>query len=243
MSRSESGPSANTGTLGQVTQLLDAVREGRPGAEDDLLEKVQHRLHCMARKMLAKSPTISRWEQTGDVFSQLWMQLRPVLLAEAIHDRRHFFRLATLRMNHLLCDLARRYRGPESFAAHHATGISATAAEAIARTPSSNDGNPHDIRSAGKRGPKPTPSQFMGNPPPGPPTAVILKDDHFLVHELLANLTDDDAELVGLVYYQELTRVEAAEVMNIDESTARRRLKRAERRMGELLRSRREGYR
>ena len=239
MPSSETPTSRQAGTLGQITELLEGIRQGRPAAENALMEEVQGRLRRLAQKMLHRSPAVARWEQTDDVFSELWMQLRPVLLAESIRDRRHFFRLATLRMNRLLCDLARRYRGPESFAAHHATGVSATQAEALVRShqrrgnPSLSPPEQHGVSR------RPTPSQFMGNPQPGPVTAVILKDDHFLIHETLSGLAEEDFEILGLIYYQELTQAEAAELLNVDERTVRRRLARAYRCMGQLLGARR----
>jgi len=79
----------------------------------------------------------------------------------------------------------------------------------------------------------------MGNPQPGPVTAVILKDDHFLIHETLSGLAEEDFEILGLIYYQELTQAEAAELLNVDERTVRRRLARAYRCMGQLLGARR----
>ena len=218
--------------LGTVTQLIERVRAGEVGAEDKLLESIKDRLFALIRKMLNQSPRVRRWDETGDLFPELWLRIRKALLVEPIRDRRHFFRIVNLHMNWLLCDLARRFSGPETYEGRHQTGV----ALADAGDKMSERGSPRASPERAAKEIRPTPSQFLGPRPPGPFTAVALKDDHFLIHRLISMLSDEETELVGLIYYQELTQQEAAEVLQVDERTIRRRLPLIHRNLGRLRR-------
>lgn len=193
--------------LPQLTRLIEQAHAGSARAEDELFQHVRERLQALVRKMLHQNPRVARWQQTGDLCGQLWLKLHTILRAEPIKDRRHFFRLANLAMRRLLCDLARSYRGPQTFEGRHQTG--AAGADGV--------GEPKGETAEGA-------AQPFGPPPPGPPTAAILKEEHLRIHELLERLDEDEVELLGLIYFQELSQVEAAELLGVDERTVRRRL-------------------
>lgn len=223
-----------TSRYGAITRLIQKVKAGEAGSEDKLIKTVSDRLIALVRKMLNQSPRIRRWRQTDDLFNDLWLKLRQVVRGEPINDSRHFFRIANLQMNRMLCDLARKFSGPESFEGRHQTGSFAldSVGEDVRHGPA------HEEPVGLARRNRPTPSQFLGPRQPGPPTAVALKDDHFLVHRLISLLPDEDAELIGLIYYQEFTQQEAGALLGVDESTIRRRLRRIEREMGQLRKGR-----
>jgi len=54
-------------------------------------------------------------------------------------------------------------------------------------------------------------------------------------HELVERLPEDEREVVGLLYYQGLTQEEAAEVLNVDRSTVKRRWRAARLKLGAAL--------
>lgn len=54
-------------------------------------------------------------------------------------------------------------------------------------------------------------------------------------HELVEKLPEDEREVVGLLYYQGLTQEEAAEVLEVDRSTVKRRWRSARLKLGEAL--------
>lgn len=212
-------PKSHEDRLPQLTKLIEQAHAGSARAEDELFLHVRERLQAMTRKMLHQNPRVARWQQTGDLYGQLWLKLHAILRTEPINDRRHFFRLANLAMRRLLCDLARSYRGPQTFEGRHQTN---------AARADTSDQPPVASPDASARP--------FGPPPPGPPTAAILKEEHLRIHELLQWLDEDEVELLGLIYFQELSQTEAAEVLSIDERTVRRRLRRIMLHLGELER-------
>lgn len=205
-------------TFSQFTRLIKQVREGSAAAEDELFRRIRERLEAMIRAMLRQNPRVARWQQTGDLYGELWLKLRSMLRTEPINDRSHFFRIANLAMRRILCDFARSYRGPQTFEGRYQTA--------------------HRDGQAESRSPKPLNhnvyARLGGTAPPGPVTSAIIKEDHFLIHTLLERLEDDEFELVALIYFQELSQEESAEVLGIDERTVRRRLPWIVVRLGQL---------
>ena len=68
--------------------------------------------------------------------------------------------------------------------------------------------------------------------PGGEPSS--LSDWHDL-HEAVEKLPDDEKETIDLLYYQGLTQKEAAELLDVDERTIRRRLQSARCRLDKML--------
>jgi RNA polymerase sigma-70 factor (ECF subfamily) len=63
----------------QLLPLLDRMRAGAPGADDELFRHMGGRLERLARKMLRGFPAVRRWEQTADVLQQASLRLLQAL--------------------------------------------------------------------------------------------------------------------------------------------------------------------
>lgn len=79
------------------------------------------RLHIIASRMLADYPAVRRWNDTGDVLQGSLLRLHRALAEIHPSTPRDLLALATTQMHRELIDLARRYTGPRSHAAHHDT--------------------------------------------------------------------------------------------------------------------------
>ena len=101
---------------------LDRLHAGDAGARDGLIGVACERLRRLTRRMLGDFPGVRRWEETDDVLSEAVLRLCRALEDVCPATAREFLGLAALQVRRELCDLARRFRGPEGFAAHHASG-------------------------------------------------------------------------------------------------------------------------
>jgi RNA polymerase sigma factor (TIGR02999 family) len=86
-----------------VTQLLDAVRSGRPGAEEDLTNRVYGELRQIADRMMRREKA-HRTLQATALVNEAWI----ALAGEHWESRRYFFGAAAQAMRRLLVDAARR---------------------------------------------------------------------------------------------------------------------------------------
>ncbi len=93
-------------TPGQVTELLHAIRDGRNGATDRLLELVYSDLRAMARRRMNQVPRADTLEPTALVH-ECYLRLLERNTVEW-RDRRHFFGLAARAMHDIIVERARR---------------------------------------------------------------------------------------------------------------------------------------
>ncbi|MEM7374332.1 MAG: sigma-70 family RNA polymerase sigma factor [Bacteroidota bacterium] len=70
---------------------------------------------------------------------------------------------------------------------------------------------------------------------PGPELHMIRNESHSLLRRALNILTDKQHQVVHLVYFDEISVAEAAEIMNISVSTARTHLERAKKKLKKIL--------
>jgi len=103
----------------ELQDLVDRIRTGDRRAADDLITRSAERLEALARKMLRDFPAVRRWEETGDVLQNALQRLLNTLRQVRPDSVAGFFQLAARAVRHELLDLARRYAGPRSPAAHH----------------------------------------------------------------------------------------------------------------------------
>src|SRR5436305_5024138 len=103
----------------QLNNWVDRLRTGDLTARDELLRGACHRLERLARKMLQRFPSVQRWADTDDVLQSALLRLLRALEQVRPSSVRDFFGLAAEQMRRELLDLARRFHGPEGFAAHH----------------------------------------------------------------------------------------------------------------------------
>ena len=111
---------------GQNTRIgaaLGRLASGDVSARDDLIVWASQRMGTIAHRMLRRFPTVSRWEQTDDVVQNAALRLARALQASVPADARGLVALAATQVRRELLDLARNYRGPESFAIHQETNF------------------------------------------------------------------------------------------------------------------------
>jgi RNA polymerase sigma-70 factor (ECF subfamily) len=178
----------------QLVGLLDLMRAGDTTARQRLIEHACERLRGLARKMLRRYPKVHRWEETDDVFVEAITRLHRALETVQPESPRHFYNLAATQIRRVLIDLARRYYGAEGLGSHHDT---------VAR---STDGD--------------TPPQYEQADESGEPGSLVEWTEF---HEQVEVLPEEEREVFNLIWYQQLTQEEAAEVLGVTTRTIRRR--------------------
>ena len=179
---------------GQTAGWLDLMRAGDQTARLRLIEHSCERLRNLARKMLRRYPKVRRWEETDDVFVEAVTRLDRALATVEIQSPRHFYNLAATHIRRVLIDLARRYYGSEGLGRHHDTTA----------------GNPGEDAP-----PRYEPADASGEP------ASLMEWTEF--HEAVGRLPADEQEVFNLLWYEQLTHEQAAEVLGVTARTVRRR--------------------
>lgn len=178
-----------------------------PLKRDELFREVYVRLEQLARGMLRKFPKVHRWEDTSDVLHNSLMRLLRALDVVQPQSQRHFWALAAEQMRRELIDLARHYQGPLGLGANHLSAAGESGTNDPAQNPEDDrDGDPRELE---------TWCSF---------------------HEAVAQLPDDEREVVGLLFYHGRTQAEVAELFGVDVRTVRRWWQRATLRLHEQLR-------
>jgi RNA polymerase sigma factor (TIGR02999 family) len=89
--------------LKEITQLLDAVRQGDPCAADELLAQVYAELRALARAKMAREQPGHTLQPTALVH-EAWLRLG----GQSFENRAHFFGAAAEAMRRILVESARR---------------------------------------------------------------------------------------------------------------------------------------
>ena len=178
----------------QLGGLLDLMRAGDTTARQRLLEHCSERLRGLARKMLRRYPKVHRWEETDDVFVEAVTRLHRALETVQPESPRHFYNLAATQIRRVLIDLSRRYCGPQGLGSHHDTAVR----------------SPDDVAP-----PKYEPADASGEP------SSLGQWTEF--HEQVEALPDEEREAFNLIWYEQLTHQQAAEVLGVTTRTVRRR--------------------
>ena len=200
-------PSASVGEQTvQVQRCLELLRQGDTSVRGELLNLTQDRLLRLTGKMKQGYRGVSRWEQTEDVYQNAAMRLHQALADATVESPRHFFRLAALQIRRELIDLARRHRGAQGHAAHHATAMV------------SDDAAAHPIDHAAARD--------------GDDTNIEAWTDF---HQCVERLDDKQREVVELLWYHELQQEEAAALMDVSTRTVKRLWRAAKLSLHELM--------
>jgi RNA polymerase sigma-70 factor (ECF subfamily) len=175
---------------------IDRLRAGDETARAELLRCSCDRLVELTRKMLRRYARIKRWEQTDDVVQNVALRLYRTLEHVRPESTRDFLRLASLNIRRELLDLAKHYYGPHGLGTLHA---------------SQPEGATDDDRLPDLGGP----SDETHDPSRLEAWAEF--------HRQVSALPDELREVFDLIWYQGLSRAEAAEVIGISERTLLRR--------------------
>jgi RNA polymerase sigma-70 factor (ECF subfamily) len=194
------------------TYLHDLIRRmsaGEATARDEVIRRAYERLRRLTQRMLQDFPRVRRWEDTDDVLQQALVRLLRALKTVPPTSAREFFRLAATQVRRELLDLARHYYGPEGRGANHASDVIQQGTE--------------------------------GTPVPAHEGLTSIYEPSRLhawseFHEKVENLPEEEHEIFGLLWYQGLTQSEAAALLDVSESTVKRRWLTARTHLGEFLR-------
>jgi RNA polymerase sigma factor (sigma-70 family) len=191
----------------QIQLRLDRLRAGDAAARDELLAIAGERLSRLARRMLRRYRGVRRWEQTDDVLQGAAVRLCRALDEVKPASVRSFINLAAVQIRRELIDLARHYQGRDGA------------------------GRPHvgPLGSEGSAG------------PPGPPEPGTDTDDPARLaawtefHTQVQALPDEDREIFDLLWYQDLSKAEAAALLGVTERVVRYRWRAARVRLHQRL--------
>ena len=181
---------------GQLQECLDRLRAGDESARDALIEHACDRLRRLTRKLKQDYPDVGRWEQTDDVFQQAVMRLYRSLQDVQPKNVRAFMGLAAMQIRRELIDLARKINGPEGIGANRDTNAG--------RESQSNGQIPRYEKAQDTAGP-----------------ATLLLWTEF--HQHVEQLPDEEREVFDLIFYQELSQADAAELLDVSVRTVKRR--------------------
>jgi RNA polymerase sigma-70 factor (ECF subfamily) len=180
-------------TSTQLRLFLSRMQTGDDDARNEFFRLMSGRLERLTRKMLQQFPGVRRWTATDDVLQNALVRLLRALDALQPTTTREFVCLATEHIRRELIDLARHYYGPLGPGANHESTGGATG---------SND-------------------PLLAAPDAEEGPAALAAWCEF--HEQVRKLPTDEREVVDLLFYQELTQVEAAELLQVTVRTVQRR--------------------
>ena len=194
----------------EIAACLDRLASGDLAARDRIIEVSSERLRTLARRMLAKFPSVRRWDDTDDVFQNAAMRLHRALGEVQPESPRAIMALAATQLHRELIDLARRHSGPMSFAANHATNA------------------PGLTDSSTGRGQSPPPANLADSPDDS-------LDRWTLFHEAIAALPSELREVFHLVWYLGAEQRTIARLLGCSERTVKNRWREARERVRAAL--------
>lgn len=186
---------ANPNQTVAIEGWLAEMRAGNDQARKELLGCACDRLTHLTRKMLRNFGRVRRWEQTDDVVQNSLLRLYRTLADVRPANAVEFYRLAALNIRRELLDLAKHYYGPRGLGTNYA----------------STDNPAGDSRA------EPAADR------PAPPDDPGQLADWAAFHAAAEHLPAEEKEVFDLLWYQELSQAEAAELLNVSDRTIKRR--------------------
>jgi RNA polymerase sigma-70 factor (ECF subfamily) len=177
----------------QLDLFLARMQAGDKAARDDLFRHVTSRLERLTRKMLHHFPGVHRWDGTDDVLQSALIRLLRALEDVRPTTLREFLGLAAEQVRRELIDLARHYYGPQGLGANH-----------------TSRGGTHGLC-----------DPLLAQPASVDEPSTLAAWCEF--HEQVRHLPADEREVVDLLFYQELTQDNAAELLQVTKRTVQRR--------------------
>jgi len=109
---------------GEKTRIglaLERLAAGDAAAREEVIAWAAEQMQEIAHRMLRTFPTVSRWEETADVVQNAAVRLDRALRQTIPGNSGGLVGLAATQVRRELLDLAKKHRGPESYAANHET--------------------------------------------------------------------------------------------------------------------------
>jgi len=181
-----------------VADCLARLRSGDPRAREAVVELCQTRLRVLVHRMLRRFPNVRRWDETDDICqdaaTDLWRALDSLSLSEPVE----VLRIAHTIVKRKLIDRARKYAGPLSDAANHAT---------------------HDGTSDGRR------RTFVEQVADDRSNGSLDRWSAF--QEAIEALPPEEREVFHLVWFLQAKQSQIAELLGVSPSTVKRLWQRA----------------
>jgi RNA polymerase sigma factor (sigma-70 family) len=196
-------------TYQRIEACLDRLHNGDATARDDLIAVSCDRLRSLAKRMLRDFPKVGRWEDADDVAQEAALRLCRALREVKPRSAADFIGLAAVQIRRELLDLARRITGPEGIAHNHASG---------AQVGASSGSTPL--------------GQMAGNSTYEPRQLAQWTE----FHDRVDQLPDEERSVFELLWYQEVSQAQAAEILGFTLIKVKRRWQSARRRLYDLLR-------
>jgi len=206
-------PNSKANEEEDLSRLVQAFREGKPFAQDKLIEHTKERFRRLTRRMLAGYPDLRGLEETDDVFQAAMFRLVRALKKVMPESKNHFLRLGAVQIRRELVDLARHHFGPEGAAARR-------------RASKQTSPPPSDSSSSGVTGNQP--ADDSGN---GPTTLAEWTE----FHNAVAALPEELLAVVDLIWYHGLSQPEAAGELKVKLHRVKRSWRAAKRTLAERL--------
>lgn len=192
----------------QISMILRRLAAGEDAAaREDLFIWASERLHEIAHRMLRTFPVVRRWEETDDVVQNAALRLDRALRQTVPLDARGLFGLAATQVRRELLDLAKKFRGPESYAANHETNFQRMNGDLRAKVDDAADqAEPDDNLERWTR-----------------------------LHAAAESLPDEEREVFHMCWYMGLKQDEIASLLDCSLRTVKRRWESAKKRLaGEM---------
>jgi RNA polymerase sigma factor (sigma-70 family) len=193
----------------QLSGWIERWQAGDEGARDRLIEHAYQRLRRLTRKMLKGYPRLRRWDETDDVLHNALGRFLRALREVKPATAAQFFGLAATQIRRELIDLTRHYCGPQGPGAHE---DQAAGGEDSGRPPYEKPDSTHE------------PSRLA---------------EWCEFHQQVAGLPEQERQVFDLLFYNDLTQVEAAEILKVSRETVKARWRTARWKLHELLKGER----
>lgn len=204
-------------TIG-VQSCLDRLRRGDLTARDEVITIACNRLTILARKMLNDYDRLRRYEQTDDISQNAMMRLHKALQDVQPETAVEFFGLAAHKMRQVLHDEVRFFFGRKKDQDGAAPRVPDNSpAHAVSGQLSEDSSNPGGFES----------------PDDTHDPAILAQWTEF--HSAVEGLPPKERQIVDLLFYNGLSQIEAAAVLNVDQSTVKRRWRSARLKLYDVL--------
>lgn len=181
--------------LRRLRELFPALQAGDGEAREEVVGIVVERMREVTHRMIQSFRSVRRWDDTDDVLQNATIRFLRALEATPLETPEHLVNLATLQIRRELVDLARKHRGPESYAFNHESNSTVVDSEVVMRVSYAAD--PHV-------------------PEPG-------IDRWAAFHEAASALPDDERAVFELAWFLGAEQIEVADHLGCSVRTVKRR--------------------
>lgn len=199
---------SGVGTTVRLRRCLQRLDQNDPAARAELIEHARRRLTLLAERMFDRWRPLHRFEEADDVLQEAMLRLWQSLEEVGPTSVAQFMALSALQIRRALCDLSRDHCG-------RAPG----AGQRKRQRPA--------INGAGSLVSRNDPADTTWGP------ENLARWSEF--HAAADQLPEPEKTVFDLLYYHELTQIEAAQVMDVSDRQIRRYWLSARRRLNFML--------